>query len=49
MATPTPETESHQDTTPPFTFEQAIEKHKQEDSTTMGNIGLGQMAGPSVY
>ncbi|CDH48845.1 apg12-domain-containing protein [Lichtheimia corymbifera JMRC:FSU:9682] len=35
MATPTPERESHQDTTPPFTFEQAIEKHKQEDSTTM--------------
>ncbi|KAI7885225.1 APG12-domain-containing protein [Lichtheimia hyalospora FSU 10163] len=32
MATPTPETDSHENT-PPFSFEQAVEKHKQEDST----------------
>ena len=38
MATPTPETDLHE-STPPFTFEQAVEKHKQEDST-MGNIRI---------
>lgn len=41
MATLTPETESHESTLP-LTFEQAVEKHKQEDST-MGNSTLGPL------